>query len=503
MVSQGGLLLPGPEYSSEAQFADIRAAYETYAASLLRAIGWPEPELRAREIVAFESRIAAASWSHEQLRDSVRTYNPITVTELRALAPAFDWPAFLRGAGLAGVERVVIDAKSAFPGIAAAFAATPLETLRARLAFSLADARALYAGKALNGPRLVFRGQAMGNNFFSATDRSVLAERATEISLSDLVGALYVARYSSPAAKRVAETMAQQLRQAFDARLTHSPWLSPVGRARAREKLAKLSIHVGYPDRFDAYDGLEVRADDLYGNVARAAAYEWRRKIAELGKPYDRSRWILAAEYPNYNYVATTNTVEIPAALLQPPFFDLRADPAVNYGSLGALIGQMIVSGFTAQGLPYDGDGRLRPWLPADDAARFAALAARISARYSAIAPLPGLHLKGELLVDEAAGDLGGLQIALDAYHGALAGRVAPVLDGTSGDQRFFLGRAQMWRAKFPDNFVRNQIATGANAPPWVRVNAPLPWIDAWYAAFGVNSGDRMYVAPADRIRLW
>lgn len=502
-LRQGGLLLPGPEYSNEPQFADIRAAYETYAARLLTAIGWPEPQARARDIVAFEARVAAASWSHEQLLDSVKTYNPLTLAELVALAPAFDWRAFMRGAELTGEERVVIDAKSAFPAIAEVFAATPLATLQARLAFALADARAPYSSRSLSEPRTVFRGQALGNNFFAATERSVAAERATEVSLSDIVGALYVARYSSSEAKAAAEDMADRLRAAFDARLARSPWLSSAGRALARAKLAKLAIHIGFPARFDDAQGLEIRAADLYGNVSRAAAHDWHRQIAQLHAPYDRSAWTLAAEYPNYSYVATTNTVEIPAALLQPPFFDLRADPAVNYGALGALVGQMIVTAFTQQGLAYDGDGRLHTWLPEADRARFAALSDRLSARYSTFEPLPGLHLKGALLVDEAVADLGGLQIAFDAYHAALAGSAAPILDGTTGEQRFFLARAQMWRAKFPDAFVRNQIATGTNAPPWVRVDGPLPQLDAWYAAFGIQAGDRSYIAPADRLVIW
>jgi putative endopeptidase len=502
-VGQGGLILPGPEYYLESQFADVRTACTAYVTRLLTLIAWPNAEERARQIIAFETRVAAVSWSHEQMRDVVRTYNPMTVAELIRLAPRFDWRALLQGAELGRTNRIVIDAKSAFPKIAAIFAETPLEILQAREAFAAADRGAGNLNADLGAAGFDFRGTMLGNGAFVGGARNMRAEQTAEATIGDIVAAFYVARYSSAEAKSEAEEMTANLKRALDARLEKLTWMSPMSRARAREKLAQMRINIGYPDRFDDYQGLSISDQDLYGNVARAAAYDWQRQVRSLTQPFDRSGWTLTPEYPTYNYNPTTNSVEIPASLLQPPFFDVKADEAVNYGAIGSQIGQMMVVAFTNQGSPYDGDGRLKPWLVPADAARYATMSQNIGAQYSAVEPLPSLHLKGELLLDEAISDLGGVQIALDAYHASLQGKAAAVIDGYTGDQRFFLGRAKMWRAKFSPTFTRNQVATGFNAPPFMRVNGPLANIDAWYEAFGVKPGDKMYVAPDTRVRIW
>jgi len=502
-LGQGGLLLPGPEFYLEPQFADVRVAFTGYAARMLSLIGWPEPERRAREILELETRIARASWSHERMLDAAATWNPMTVSELVRFAPGFDWRRFLIGAELGGVTQVAVDARSAFPGIAAALAVTPLEVLQVRQALAAVDARAGELNNAVRTVNAEFRSRNFGGGALFGSDRALRAEKASETALGDALAALYVARYSPPELKARVEEMSGRLKQAFDRGITNAAWLSPAGRAAARTKLARMRVKIGFPDCFDDFRGLEINEHDLYGNVQRSAAYAWRRQVKQLGRPVDRSSWSLAPEYPNYNYVATTNTVEIPAALLVPPFFDPNADAAVNYGALGALIGQMMVTGFTSQGVGYDGEGRYAPWLSPADSAALAERRNRLSAQYSAVTPLPGMHLKGALLVDEAVGDLGGLEIALDAWRASLGGSAAPVLDGFTGEQRFFLGRAQMWRAKFGQAFVRNQIATGANAPPFMRVNGPLPNMDRWYEAFGVATDAAMYVAPAERVRIW
>ncbi len=500
-VGQGGLMLPGPEYYTEASFADVRRDYEAHVARTLALIGWPEPEARARDILALETRIAGVSWSHEQMRDAKRTYNPISVAELARLAPGFDWKAYLQGAELSKVSRVVIDARGAFPEIAKIYAETPLEILRARQAYAAADIAAPLLNRPLRAEAGAFGAKVQQGLSFPSRDFE--AEKWLEAAMPDTLGALYVARYSSPAIKAKAEEMVANMRRAFDARLAGLAWMSPEARAKAREKLARMQFHIGYPDRFEDYAGVTVDDTDFYGNVSRAAAWAWRRDVRRLNRPFDRNAWALTPIYPQYAYVPTTNTVEVPAALLSPPFFDPRADEAVNYGAVGTTIGAMIVNAFSVGGINYDADGRLNPWLPAADAARFDEMRARLSSRYSLEEPIPGMHLKGELVVDEAICDVGGVQIALDAYHASLNGRPAPVLDGYSGDQRFFLGRAQMWRAKFSAEFLRNQIATGTNSPPYMRINGPLPQVDGWYAAFQVSPGDKLYVAPEARLRLW
>ncbi|MGZ7031662.1 MAG: M13 family metallopeptidase [Thermoanaerobaculia bacterium] len=502
-VGQAGLQLPGPEYYSDPKLADLKSSYQDYIVRMLTLIGWPDAQARAADIVAFESRVAAASWSHEQMGDVVKTYNPMTLSELARFAPGFDWRAFLKGASLTKTERVIVDAKSAFPAIAKAFADAPLTVLQARQAFAAADEAAPLLNKAMVEANFDFRSKKFNSLFQSPAPRSIRAEQAVEANIVDIVSALYVSRYSSPDTKAKATEMAENLRKAFDVRLENNTWMSSATKQRARRKLAAMAIHIGYPDRFQTYEGLAIRDDDLYGNVTRAAAWNWRRSVAQLGHEFDRSEWALAPGYPQYTYLPATNAVEISAATLQPPFFDPKADDAVNYGAIGAVIGQQIVNGFDNQGGRYDASGKLADWWTVEDRKRLAAEMAKLSAQYSAVEPLPGLHVKGDLVVDEALDDIGGMLIALDAYHASLHGAPAPDLDGFTGDQRLFLGRAQMWRAKFSEGFVRNQIATGSNAPPFLRVNGPARNLDAFYQAFDVKPADKMYIAPAERVRVW
>jgi len=504
-LGAGGLVLPGPEYYLETQFAALRKAYVAYIARVLTLVGWPVARERAQQVLDLETEIARVSWSHEQMLDSVKTYNPMTIRDLAKFAPEFDWRAFMTGGQLAGVGTVVIDARSAFPKIAAIFAAAPLELLKARQAFGVADEGVYFLNSELGAAANEFYGNALGNGaFMGSAPRNIRAEKTSEMVLGDIVSGFYVARYSSPRVKAIAQEMAENMRQALDAHLQTLSWMGPASRARAREKLARMHILIGYPEHFDDFAGLEVKEHDLYGNYARSAAYQWQALVHRLGKPYDPSQWSVRAEYPTFSYTPTSNTVEIPAALLVPPFFDAAADPAVNYGSAGTIIGAMIASPFfMQQGLNFDTDGHLNPWLARDEAARFSAMSRRIADQYSRVEQIPGFPLKGELLADEALGDLAGLEISLDAYHASLRGSSAPQLDGYSGDQRFFLGRAFMWRAKFVESFVRSQIATGSNEPPFMRVNGLLPNMDSWYSAFDVKPGDGLYVAPEQRVKIW
>ena len=502
-LQQGGLLLPGPEYYTDAQFDDVRRAYQAYVAEVLRWLQWPDAAQRAAQVIAFETRVAQVSWSHAAMSDVEKTHNPIRVDELVRYAPGFDWHGFLAGAGLARTDRVVIDARSAFPRIASVFADTPPEVLQARQAFALVDARAEVLPAAMAAQHYQFRTQLLAGQGGDAPPRAVRAELALGAHLDELVGALYATRYFSPAAKARVLQMSERMRQAFDARLANSDWMSAPTRKLARAKLAQMRFHLGYPDEAEDYAGLALAEDDAYGNLRRSDAYKWRRKIRLLDQPFRNRSWSLTADYPNYNYQVATNTLEIPAALLQPPFFDPHADAALNYGAIGSLIAQLMVGAFDPQGRHFDANGRQREWWTPADVTYFDGQVQKLSAQYSAVEALPGLHVKGELVVSEALDDLGAVQIALDAYHAETRDHPAPPLDGFSADQRYFLGRAQMWRARFSPNFVRNQIATGANAPPFLRVNGPLRNTDAWYAAFDVKPGDALYLPPQERVRLW
>lgn len=503
-LHQAGLLLPGPEYYLEEQFADVRAAYRAYIARLLALAGWADPDANATAILELESRIARVSWSHEQMSDAVRTNNPMKVAELAHLAPGFDWRAFLAGARIPQVDNVNIDAPGAFSAIAAIAASAPVSVLQARQAFALVDMYADALADDVAQAGFEFRTRLLAGQGGSAPPpRALRAALAVATHLDEVVGSLYVSAHFSPEGKQRVLAMTGNLRTAIDRRLAALTWMAPATRTLARRKLARMSVHAGYPDHVIDYAGLQVSGSDLYGNLKRSAAYKWDRAVRRLGRPFDRTDWNVTAAYPNYNYQSTTNTLELPAALLQPPFFDLKADAAVNYGAIGALIGELMMAAFDPQGRHYDENGRLREWWTRADTEHFDAQARKLAAQYSAVEPLPGLHIKGDLVLSESLDDLGGVLAALDAYHIELGDHDAPILDGFTGDQRFFLGRAQMWRAKFSAGFVRNQIATGANAPPFLRVDGPLRNIDAWYSAFDVRVGDKLYLAPEDRVRIW
>ncbi len=502
-LGQGGLLMPGPEYYLDPKLADFKKTYQDYVEKMLTLAAWPDAKARAADVVAFETRVAGVSWSHEQQLDAVKTYNPMRVTELRKSAPGFDWTAFFKAAGLTGVDEVVVDAKDAIPKIAAVYASTPIAVLRARQAFAAVDENAPYLSTPFADANFEFRTRVFLGASFPRLPRDVQAESALELFIPDILGKFYVDHYSSPEAKAHVEQMAEYMRTALDTRLQHLAWMSTATRAKARAKLARMRIKVGYPDHFDDYRGLDLSDSDLYGDVVRAKAYNWRTLVTRLHKPFDRDLWFSVPEYPNYNFLDTTDTVEIPAALLQPPFFDLRADDAVNYGAVGALLAESMYGAFSMTGRHFDADGKLHDWWTPAENAYFDKECAKLSAQYSAVEALPGLHVQGQLVLNEAVMDLGAMQLVLDAYRLSLHGKTPPVLDGFTGDQRVYLGRAQMWRVRFPEAFIRNLVATGANAPPFMRINASLRNIDDWYTIFDVKPGDKMYIAPEDRVRLW
>ena len=494
-LDQGGLGLPGPEYYSDPKLADIKTAYQSYVTRLLHLIGWPDAETRGPQVVTFETRIASVTRPNSAA-------DRVTVGELARLAPGFDWRAFFGGAGLDRVSHLDLD-RIAVPSIARIVAETPLEVLQARQAFALVDGAAPNLDSATVAAEFDFRYRMFNNQSAVLPPREQRALTTLEASIGEILGALYVKTYFSPAAKARTFEMIKLLTQALDARLTSLEWMSPATRAKARAKLATMRFNIGYPDQLPDFRGLVIRDDDLYGNVTRATALAWRRQVARLSRPFDRSEWVFTPQSVNYSYTPSTNTLEIPSATLEPPFFDLAADPAVNYGAIGALIGSMMVAAFDDQGRHYDAAARRHEWWTAEESSAFEARLGALAGQYSAVEPLPGLHVNGALVANEAFDDLGGMVIALDAYHLALNGRPAPVLDGFTGDQRVFLGRAQMWRAKMQPIFIRNQVAMGQNAQPFLRVNGPLRNIDAWYEAFNVAPGDGMFLAPKDRVRVW
>ena len=501
-LGQAGLGLPDRDYYLVERFAPQKAAYEAYVTRILTLAGWPQAAEHAKAIVALETEIAEVSWTRAERRDDDKTYNPYTVAELTAYAPGFEWPAFLQGADLPQAGRVVASENTAFPKIAAIYARAPVETLKAWMAFGLADNAAPYLSRDFSLAHYEFRQKTLSGQ----PEQQPRWKRGVALvngQIGEALGKLYVDAYFPADSKAKMEVLVGDIKTAMGARIDKLDWMGPQTRARAQEKLSKFNVKIGYPDRWRDYSALRIADDDLYGNVKRAVAFNWDYRARRLGQPVDRGEWGMTPPTINAYYSSTKNEIVFPAAILQPPFFDPEGDAAINYGAIGGVIGHEITHGFDDQGRKSDGDGRLADWWTAEDAAKFKVQATRLGEQYSAVEPLPGSKINGELTMGENIADLGGLLLALDAYHISLKGQPAPVIDGLTGDQRVFLGWAQVWRAKYRDDRMRQLLVSDPHAPPQARVDLPVRNIDAFYTAFGIKPGDAMYVAPEDRVRIW
>jgi putative endopeptidase len=512
-ASQGGLGLPDRDYYLQPSFAQQKAAYQAYAARLLELLGWPESRASAAAVVDFETKIAAASWSKAEQRDLDKIYNPTKTGDLANLTPGFAWPRFLRGAGVGSVERVIVAEQSAFVGIAALYQGTPLEVLKAWQAFSVADNSAFYLSKPFSSARSEFRDKILSGQQLEPVrwKRAVHAVSGADCSgdridcfgnLGFGVGQLYTARYFPPAAKAKIEALVANIKAAMRARLERLDWMTPVTKAEALKKLDTYQIKVGYPDHPRDYSALLIRSDDLLGDVRRAGEADWHFHVARLNGPVDRTDWAMTPQ-TNDAYNGALRDIVFPAGILQPPEFDAAADPAINYGAIGSVIGHELTHGFDDEGRKLDSSGQLRDWWTAADAAAFEARAKKLGAQYSRYQPVPGVHINGALTMGENIADLGGLNVALEAYHRSLKGAPAPLIDGFSGDQRVFLGWAQAWRGKVREDYLRKQVASDEHSPRAFRVIGPTRNIDEWYAAFGVKPGETYFLPAEQRVRIW
>jgi putative endopeptidase len=501
-LGQAGLSLPNRDYYLKPEFTAKKTAYQAYVAQMLTLAGWADPQGSARAIVAMETEIAEASWTLEDRRDDSKTYNPIATRDLATFAPGFDWNAFLAGAQLAKVDRVVLQENTAIPKIAAVFARTPLVTLKAWQAFSIADQAAPYLSSVFDQTHFAFREKALQGQPAQKA-RWKRGVGLVDGQMGEALGKLYVADYFPPENKAKMVELVSGIRAAMKGRIEQLDWMSPETKTKALEKLAKFTVKIGYPDRWRDYSALTIKADDLYGDVERAAAFEWNRQVKRLDLPVDRTEWGMTPPTVNAYYQPTRNEIVFPAAILQPPFFDADGDPAVNYGGIGGVIGHELTHGFDDQGRKSDGDGKLTDWWTAEDAAKFDARAEVLGKQYSAFEVLPGAFVNGKQTMGENIADLGGLLLALDAYHASLNGKPAPVIDGLTGDQRVFLGWAQVWRGKLREDRARQLLVVDVHAPVQARVDIPVRNIDAFYAAFGVKPGEPMYVPPTGRARIW
>jgi len=501
-LGQAGLGMPDRDYYLEERFATQKTAYEAYVGKILTLAGWPDAAAHAKAIVAMETEIAKVSWTRAERRDDDKTYNPYEVGKLAGLAPGFDWNAFLAGADLSKATRVVAAENTAFPKIAAIYARTPVDTLKAWMAFSVADQAAPYLSDDFVQARFDFRSKTLSGTP-ALQPRWKRGVNLVDANIGEALGKLYVEAYFPPEAKAKAEALVDDLKTAMGQRIDRLEWMSPATKAKAHEKLSKFRVKIGYPDKWRDYSALTLKDDDLYGNVERAAAFEWARVAGRLNQPMDRDEWLMTPPTINAYYLSTKNEIAFPAAILQPPFFDPEGDPAVNYGGIGGVIGHEISHGFDDQGRKSDGDGRLADWWTAEDAAKFQVQAAKLGKQYEATEILPGAKINGDLTMGENIADLAGLLLALDAYKISLKGKPAPTIDGYTGEQRVFLGWAQVWRAKYRDDFMKQILVSDPHAPPLARVEVPMKNIDAFYQAFGVKPGDAMYVAPEERVRIW
>lgn len=513
-VNQGGLGLPDRDYYLKDSFAAKKAAYQAYVAKMLALEGWPDADKQAAAVVALETRIAEASWTRVEQRDVVASYNPMSLAELQVLAPDFDWKAFFKAADLGAPAKIIVGEKSAFPRIAAIFAGADADTLRAWQAFNIADNAYVYLSKAFTDAAFEFRGKTLSGQaeqkprwkraVHTVSGGDILFGLRSEIygTLVWAVGDLYVAKHFPPATKAKAEALMANLKEALRIRIEKLDWMGPETKAKALEKLKTLVVKIGSgPDKRD-YSTLKITRDDLIGNARRVGAFEWALQAARPGKPVDRDEWAESPQTVNDYANPVMNEVAFPAAYLQAPFFNADADPAVNYGAAG-LMSHELTHGFDDQGRLFDAEGRITDWWTPKDAAEFEARIRALGAQYDAYEVLPGVHVNGAFTMGENIADLGGLLIAYDAYHASLGGKPAPVIDGLTGDQRFFLGWAQIWRVKVRDDNARQRIVSDPHSPPGARTDIPLQNIDAWYAAFNVKPGDKLYRAPKDRVKVW
>lgn len=499
---QGGLSLPDRDYYLDPRYAGDVRAFRDYVAAMLRLAGWPGPDAAADAVTAFETAVAKASWSRADSLDPVAVYHPMTVAELAAAAPGFAWPAFLDAAGLGGTDRIVVAQDSAVVRLARLFAATPLPTLRAWLAFTTADNAADVLPRRFGAARFGFRDRTLQGTPRQPR-RWLRAVLLADRWMGDALNRVYVERHLPKSTQAAVAAMLANLERAASARIDRLERMGPDTRREAQAKIAGLLRKVGYPTVWRDYAGLRIDAGDAYGNLARARAADWEWRVGRLGGPVDRSEWQISPALVDATYNGSRNEVLLTAALMQPPLFDPAADAAVNYGAIGAVIGHELSHGFDTIGRRYDARGAVRDWWTAQDDARFRAEAAKLGAQYSRYEPLPGFRLNGALTMGENIADLGGAILALDAYHLSLGGRPAPVIDGMSGDQRFFQAFAQLWRSKQRDETARLRILLDSHAAEQFRVNGVVRNMDAWYDAFGVAPGDAMFLAPEDRVRIW
>jgi putative endopeptidase len=505
-MGQSGLGMPDREFylSEDARFVTLREQYQAHIARMLVLAGSPEADAAdaARRVLALETKLAAAQWTRIQNRDRNATYNRLTPEELATLAPGLNWTSFLSGAEIQDVPAVVVRQPSYLSALADLYTELALDDWKLYHRYHLLRSSAPYLSDAFVQEQFDFFGRTL-NGQPEMRSREQRAVAAVESVMGLAVGRAYVERHFQPVARVRMDALVQNLLAAFEVAINELEWMTAITKQEAQQKLANLNTKIAYPDVWRDYNCLQINADDLLGNILRSTACEHERMMSRLGQPVDRDEWFMTPQTVNAYYSATMNEIVFPAAILQPPFFNVNADDAVNYGAIGAVIGHEITHAFDDQGRRSDGDGNLRDWWAEEDASQFTERAQRMIEQFDEFEPLPGMHIQGALALGENIADLGGLTVAHKAWQLSLNGQPAAEIDGFTGEQRFFLGWGQIWRTSFREDALRQQLITGPHAPGMYRVLGPLSNMPEFHQAFGVSETDAMYRPSDVRVKIW
>ncbi|BBN80363.1 peptidase M13 [Pseudoalteromonas sp. A25] len=500
---QSGLGLPDRDYYLEdtEKYSKLRTDYIEYIEQVFSRLGEKDAKQVANRIFAVEKALAEVMWTRVQSRDATKTYNKMTMAELNQLMPDFDLSAYFQALGL-DLKELVVSQPSYLEGLSAIYTETSLETWQQYLTFHFVNNHASLLHKDMVELKFNFFGKRLRGLEEQAPTWKKAVDASNEV-LGELLGKIYVKQYFPPEAKAKMEQLVANLIKGFDQAISELEWMTAETKVAAKEKLNKFTPKIGYPDKWKDYSALEINRDDLLGNYVRYNQWAYQDMLDKIGKPVDRSEWFMTPQTVNAYYNPVNNEIVFPAAILQPPFFNLAADDAVNYGAIGAVIGHELGHGFDDQGAKYDGDGNLRNWWSESDLAQFETRGKKLVEQFDQFKPFEDANVNGEFTLGENIGDLGGLTVAYKAYQLSLGEEKAPVIDGYTGEQRFFMGWAQIWRRKYREEELRNRLVTDSHAPSHYRVIGVLPNMPEFYEAFDVKESDKMYLAPQQRVKIW
>jgi putative endopeptidase len=504
-AGQSGLGMPGRDYYllPGAKYDAFRDAYRNYITKILTLAGDPDASAKAGRIIALETAMAKAHWTPERSRDVKATYNPMTRAQLAKFAPQVQWDRLLRKQGLGSARTVVVGETTAIRDTGRLLATAPLQTWKDYLAFHFLSDHAPYLPKAFDDANFAFYGKTLAD-VPSQRDRWKRGVALVNASLGEAVGQLYVQRHYPPESDRNVHELVGDILATLKDKIEHNSWMDEPTRKAALAKLASFDPRLGHPVKYIDYSSLDVKRGDLFGNAMRSEQFDWDLQLKRYPKPVDRALWDMLPQTNNAYYDPSKNQITFPAAILQPPYFDPKADPASNYGSIGATIGHEIGHGFDDQGRLYDPIGKLRDWWTPASAKAYSTRTAELIKQYDSYEPIPGVHIKGQLTLGENLGDLGGLEVAYAAYRRYVAKHgEPPVIDGLTGDQRFFIAYGYSWETKQREGALRSQLLSNPHSPAAYRVNGVVRNADAWYKAFNVQPGDKLYLSPDRRVHIW